>query len=223
MIISEGYKEKFYSNVQKTDSCWVYSKSIEGSGYGYICVNGKTIGAHRFSYLIHYGKIPHKMFVCHSCDNPSCVNPKHLFLGSHKDNMQDMVKKNRGSLKKGAHRPIAKLTETEVKEIFNLSGDLSQRELAKKFSVSQGLISNILNHKSWKIVTASLKSMSGIGNGSDQKGSRSSRAKLSEDQALYIFKMHGLKSRHDLAKEFNIAEVTIRKIWGKQTWRHVTC
>ncbi len=223
MIISETYRQNFYSNVQKTDSCWIYTKSIEGCGYGRMCINGKTIGAHRVSYLIHNGSIPEKMFVCHKCDNPSCVNPEHLFLGTPKDNTEDMMKKERGSLRRGRYHPCSKLQEKDIRDIFDLSETLSQRQIAKRFNVTQGLIASILTHKSWKSVSASLKSMSGMGEGSSQKGSKASRAKLSEDQALYIFKMKGLKSRYELAAEFDVAEVTIRKIWGKQTWRHVTC
>ena len=222
MIINEAHQKRFYANVQKTDSCWVYLKSIEGCGYGRMCINGKTVGAHRVSYLIHNGSIPEKMFVCHKCDNPSCVNPEHLFLGTPKDNTEDMMKKERGSLRRGRHHPCAKLTETEVREIFNLSGTLSQRELAKKFKVTQGLITNILNHGSWKSVTSSMISLSSVRLKANQRGIMNSKAKLTEENVRYIFNMKKLVSKHELAKQFDVTEVTIRKIWSQHTWKHIT-
>ena len=111
MIISDIHKQRFFDNITKIDGCWIYKKNLQQGCYRQMCINGKSIGAHRVSYLIHYGAIPEKMFVCHKCDNPSCVNPEHLFFGAPRDNSHDMVKKGRGHLRKGNNYPKPKLTQ----------------------------------------------------------------------------------------------------------------
>lgn len=87
--------ERFYSKIEKTDTCWLWKAGQRGNGYGAIKVNGKTVLAHRFSYELHKGEIPNGLYVCHSCDVRSCVNPDHLWLGTQKDNMMDARVKGR--------------------------------------------------------------------------------------------------------------------------------
>jgi len=76
--------------------CWLWTDYLVSGKYGHLTVNYKTLAAHRVSYELHVGEIPEGLCVCHRCDVPFCVNPDHLFLGTHKDNTQDMLKKNRG-------------------------------------------------------------------------------------------------------------------------------
>lgn len=87
--------ERFWKYVKKTNTCWNWTGGFLQSGYGIFTINNKIVRAHRFSYELHKNKIPVNLNVCHSCDNPKCVNPSHLWLGTHKENMDDMMRKGR--------------------------------------------------------------------------------------------------------------------------------
>ncbi|KKN68479.1 hypothetical protein LCGC14_0451150 [marine sediment metagenome] len=86
---------RFWANVIKAKGCWGWKASKDSDGYGHMCVNGKEVGAHRISWWIHNGKIPKGSFVLHTCDNPICTNPRHLFLGNNSINLLDMFAKRR--------------------------------------------------------------------------------------------------------------------------------
>lgn len=140
---------RFMDRVRKTSSCWIWAGS-KGNGYGAIFVDGKKQSAHRFSYETHKGPAG-DLFVCHSCDNPRCVNPKHLWLGTNEENFADMRSKKRGSkppLLDGTKHPKSKLTEAQVRAIrrSNASGKL----LAAKYGVSDTLIYGIRSGKNWR-------------------------------------------------------------------------
>lgn len=92
---SKPIEERFFSKIQKQKSCWLWNASRMPKGYGQLNDKGKVWRAHRLSWVIHYGPIPENLFVCHSCDNPPCVNPKHLWLGTRSENMKDMILKGR--------------------------------------------------------------------------------------------------------------------------------
>ncbi len=145
-------EQRLWRQVDKNQNheCWNWTGLCSLKGYGRIGINKKIIRTHRFSWEIHFGKIPKDLYVLHTCDNRKCVNPKHLFLGTQQDNMNDKINKNRQS--KGEDRPSAKLTKDQVKEIRNLKDKFSQREIAKIFNVTHGTIGYIYRNKTWKHV-----------------------------------------------------------------------
>ncbi len=129
-------EERFWSRVDRRgpDDCWLWNRGTNGDGYGcFKCDGGEQIGAHRFSWSLENGPIPAGKHVLHSCDNPPCVNPDHLFLGTHSDNLADAAEKGR------MHGGRAKLTNEQVLEIR--TSDLSLRKLAAKFGVTFQAIS----------------------------------------------------------------------------------
>ena len=88
-------EERFWAAVDTTGDCWLWTAGRNRLGYGFLMVNGKTTSAHRFSYMLHHGEIHDGLHVMHACDNPPCVNPKHLSLGTMKDNIADSIAKGR--------------------------------------------------------------------------------------------------------------------------------
>jgi hypothetical protein len=145
-------EERFWRKVTKTDSCWVWSASRNGKGYGQINRNKKPVLAHRLSWELHFGKIPEDRSVLHRCDNPACVRPDHLFLGTQADNIADMVKK--GRVAAGTRLPHTKLTDAQVLEIrqayrgnVKYTNGPSLKELAKKYGVGSVEIHNIVKRK----------------------------------------------------------------------------
>ena len=144
-------EQKFWSQVQKGDGCWLWtgSKSADPGGeYGDFYVNGRACRAHRFSWEVHFGPVPPKMLVCHHCDNPPCVRPDHLFVGTSRDNVHDALKKGRFWCGERAHR--AKLTAAQVLEIRAARGHLSQRQLAARFGIDRSNVRHIWQGKTWR-------------------------------------------------------------------------
>lgn len=141
--------EKILSKVSIDDNgCWVFTGAKVKDGYGVVGINHKTVSVHRHVYSEYYGEIPDGLCICHHCDNPPCVNPKHLFAGTHKENSQDRENKGRGICGEKNHR--SKLTNTNVKRIRELlSIGYTQQYISDLFGVRQGEISRIKTKKRW--------------------------------------------------------------------------
>lgn len=154
-------KSSFEKNVIRKDGCWEWKGSKDKNGYGVMSCN-ISMGpsrAHRASWIIHNGSIPSGLFVCHYCDNPTCTNPKHLWIGTHKQNNDDKISKGRANCppppyKKGSQVGTSKLNESEVKQIKRLfSKGLTNHDISLKYKVSKSTIGRIKNGQSWKHVT----------------------------------------------------------------------
>ncbi len=141
---------RFESKINKTGGCWLWLGYVAKDGYGTFSYKQQDSKAHRASYQIYKGNIPKGMFVCHSCDIRHCVNPQHLFLGSHQDNMTDMKNKDRQA-KKG-HDKSLKLCIEKANEIRDLyfKGIMNHQELAAYYGVARNTIHNVITNKSWK-------------------------------------------------------------------------
>ena len=144
-------EELFWKKVEKTDWCWEWTAARNSDGYGFYCLYGKLFRAHRLSWVFVHGPIPRGLCVLHKCDNPPCVNPGHLFLGTQKDNIRDCQMKGRKA--KGNQTGKAILTEQQVINIRRLynQGRL-QREIANQYGVAQRTISHIITGTCWRHV-----------------------------------------------------------------------
>ena len=156
MSLLDRFEDKYIPITEM--GCWIWMGVLR-NGYGGIRVTSNPAdsleGAHRVSYKLFKGEIPDKLYVCHKCDVPSCVNPDHLFLGTAKDNMQDALNKGKlfwkgqkRNFPKGSNHKQAKLTESDVKEIRESTEP--GINLAKRYGVSNNVISRIRLHKIWR-------------------------------------------------------------------------
>ena len=146
-------EERFFKYIEKQENgCWIWTGHVKRDGYGASRHIGKYVLSHRLSWIIHNGEIPKGMFILHKCDVRSCVNPEHLFLGTHQDNMDDMINKKRDRHLKGEDSALSKLTDENVREIRSLykSGKFTQEELANKFPCSRANMSSIILRKIWR-------------------------------------------------------------------------
>ncbi len=138
------------------EGCWEWMRNKYKQGYGQITSFQKSYLAHRLAWEYAFGSIPDGMFVCHKCDNPSCVRPDHLFLGTPLTNMRDKISKGRSVVKSGTALASAKLTEDAVRHIRltyrrRIPGHTA-KELAAKFGVSASVVAMVAARQAWKHV-----------------------------------------------------------------------
>lgn len=171
-MIEQSSVTAFWAKVEVTSGCWLWNGGRTKAGYGVFRPRrdgrrGRMEGAHRVSYELAHGPPDEAADVCHTCDNPPCVRPEHLFLGTPKENSEDMVRKGRVAsgnrtgarkyperLERGSRRYNATLSEEQVADLVTLRRrtGLSERALAAHFKTSQTVVHGILSGRTWKHV-----------------------------------------------------------------------
>lgn len=149
------FAELFWEKVRRGDGCWEWIGTRVNDRYGQTTKKGRHVLAHRASWELANGPIPVGMQVLHRCDNPPCVRPDHLFLGTHEDNMQDMASKHRGS--EGERSPTAKLTDAivlEAKRRYRTGKSINS--MAGEYGIDQSVLNRAVNGKRWKHVPSVL-------------------------------------------------------------------
>lgn len=155
-------KDRFLEKVNKDgpyvkrlkSKCWVWTAAKMGKPplfhYGQFSLDGKLDKAHRVSWRLFVGEIPKYQMVLHHCDNPECVNPRHLYIGNHQDNANDRIKRNRS--RKGEKSPVSKLTDKQVLAIRKIHkvNNFSHQKIADQFNVCRETITQIINRRIWK-------------------------------------------------------------------------
>lgn len=144
----QSIRSRFFCFVRRTSSCWNWTGSVQGNGYGRFGVAGKTIYAHQAGYILQIGPISPGLCVLHKCDNRRCVRPDHLFLGTKKKNAEDCVAKDRQV--RGERNGQAKLSERAVKFILSRKGRISSCRLGPIFNVHPNTILRIWKGERWK-------------------------------------------------------------------------
>lgn len=146
--------KRFWSRVDRTDNendCWLWQGGRSGDRYGYFFIHPRNQLAHRVSWMFTHGTIPDGMKVCHKCDRVLCVNPNHLFLGTQRDNVEDMHGKGRAHKASGEGHSKTYLSELQVREIFKLYEEgVSTKAIAQRFGTNKYTLSNLRRGRTWR-------------------------------------------------------------------------
>lgn len=154
--MDKNTQERFLKKIQKTKTCWLWTATKNRKGYGQFGVRRgskwKIEYAHRVAYEMFVGKIPKGLLVLHNCDNPTCVNPKHLWTGTNYDNCKDRIKKGRSADTRGEKNGRAIVNAKDVIKIRNLykTNNHSQTEIGKMFGLKKSMVGRIVNKQAWK-------------------------------------------------------------------------
>jgi len=210
--ISERNKINFWNKVDKNGplpdqsnphyaglgQCWVWKASCDSNGYGIIAIQRRMRKAHRVSWMISFGDALENMCVCHRCDNPLCINPQHLFLGTLKDNAQDRESKGRGNQLSGDDHPLRKDPSRAAR------GDANGARVHRD-RMPRGERNGTILHPECLL-----------------RGEDNNKAKLTAEQVVTIRLRHATGEKcANLANEFGVCYTNIRRIVTRTTWAHV--
>lgn len=216
-------EDRFWDKVDtisNPNGCWLWMGFCDNSGHGHFAgiPARPMLTAHRFAWILLHGPLTPDIYVCHNCpggDNPRCVNPDHMFLGTQADNMRDAARKHR--IRSGANHPHVKLSEEDVREIRRLRGTITQRKLADRFHVSITQIANIQLLKSRHLIPAehAVSKMS-------THPAYATRHRLTPDNVVAIRKAatEGIRPGI-LAKQYGVEPCTISNILARRIWKNI--
>lgn len=206
-------EERFWAKVRKTDDCWTWTAGGDVDGYGAFSRNRQPVKAHRYSWELHFGPIADGLWVLHRCDNPRCVRPDHLFLGTHTENMADMKRKGRSQ--RGERTHFAKLTDLEVAQIrAAVSRGERHVKLAEQYNVNRATISMIALGNTWKHLEAATSSRGG-------RPFENSKLTLADVRAARAASAAG-ESQRAIAARFGVSRAAIGNLLSGKTWSSVT-
>lgn len=203
--------DRLLNSIQVSGGCWEWTKLRNKMGYGIFAIR---VFAHRLVWQLLNGEIPKDRVICHRCDNPSCVRPDHLFMGTQGDNVRDAMMK--GRLVKRNHakagNPNAKLTYDQVLEIRRLymTTAMSQAGIARRFQLSEGTVNHIVSGKSWGLDPVVKKKRLGYYSNLDEQ-------KIRKIRKLY----HGGMSQASIGEKFKVGQPAIVKILLRKSWKWV--
>lgn len=200
-------QERFdrYHIPEPNTGCWLWLGATNNHGYGNVGVNYRTVPAHRASWLVHNGEIPKGLHVCHRCDNPPCVNPGHLFLGTNEDNMRDMAQKGRSSHGE-RNGGGGKLTAAQVEEIRRLFAEgRTGRDIAPAFGIDESTALRVGAGRIWGRVPGPLRDVRGLLSSEDVQAIRECVARG--------------EPRADIAARFGVNRKTVFNIANGRTRR----
>jgi hypothetical protein len=218
-MLTQKESQKFWSRVQivEGDGCWLWTAGKTGSGYGAIRMHGRQCLSHRIAFEDAYADVPPGLKVLHTCDNPPCVRPDHLWLGTSKDNTDDMCAKGRNAF--GEDHPIAKLKCQDVENIRAMrAAGVSANAISEWYGVPYSSVAAIIDNRYWNHVGHETdKSIN-----TKAKGSAINTAKLTEEQIPVIRNLHaqGWPSGM-IASQFGVHKNTITRILQGIGWKHV--
>jgi hypothetical protein len=147
--IDERTITRFWSKVDTSGECWEWHGAVSNHGYGQFKLAKRIVPAHRAAWLLTHGAISDGLFVCHQCDNRRCVNPSHLFLGTHSDNMRDAIAKGRVS-RVQRRDGLAPDTVRSIRRLFDLG--TPKKAIARRFGIYPSTVRDILNGKTYRHV-----------------------------------------------------------------------
>lgn len=226
--------QQFYLKATKPNEreCMIWLGAKDKKGYGMAAIPGyKSTRAHRLAYELENGEIPKGMFICHSCDQPSCININHLWMGTPKENSQDMMNKNRGNLKKGMRfefapsRPYAKLKEEDVRIIRKriINGE-TMVAIAKDYNISDRTVNDINSGKLWSSIDTEndrlLREKATRLTKSRVRTKRLTKLAMTQIKEIKIRLQNG-EGQKKIGIDYNVSQFCIYEIKHERRWKHI--